>query len=353
MQTNKKIIYSWAMAHGINDWVAGFMLAFASNTMQAAQSVMALILYALLAFGGQLPIGMWLDKNRNLKAFGIIALLLLIVACALFFIQPMLAICIAGIASALLHVTGGCICLMLHKNKFSLLGIFTAPGVAGLAIGGFCGALPVYCILIPMFFVIGLLVIILKNGFPVYKVTASQNNIPDSHDMIMILLLFMMCLRSFLFDLLNGFAINYPYGLLVAGLSAFTGKWIGGYMADAIGWKKWLLISLPAAFILLQIGHNNVLAFGFGVACLQSSVPVTLQLLCSSAPQYPATATALSLGTIIAISGLPLYASENLQHVFAHNRIAYSGIGLVSIIGILAALAWYFFISRKWVKTAA
>jgi predicted MFS family arabinose efflux permease len=102
-------------------------------------------------------------------------------------------------------------------------------------------------------------------------------------------------------------AHNYQNGIIIIGLSAFAGKIIGGFLADKIGWKKYVYISLPLALLLFQFGKENIVALGFGIACLQSSVPITLLLMARSLPLYPATATALSLGTNVALAGLPLY----------------------------------------------
>ena len=54
----------------------------------------------------------------------------------------------------------------------------------------------------------------------------------------------------------------------------------------------------------------------FRVACLQSSVSVILQSMYNSIPVYPATASALSLGKVSAIVGLPLYGYLNLFNIF-------------------------------------
>jgi len=305
-----------------------------------------LVIYAVLAFGGQLPVGLWLDRNRNLQSFGICSIILLLLAGLIFFVDPFWAIIVAGFASAGIHVVGGCVCLMLNKEKIAPLSIFTAPGVAGLTLGGFCGMLNGNWIMLPLTMASVLLVLIVKNGFPVYLLHKSENSPAlERHDMLMISLLLIMCLRSFLFDLLNSFSGQIEYGLLVAGLSTFAGKIIGGLFADKIGWKRWIYITLPLAFILLQLGHNNIIAMGFGVACLQSSVPITLQLLYNSMPAYPATAAALSLGSIVALSGLPLYALPNLNYFFSSSLSIF--ILLIAVILIVISFAFLMYVRQR------
>ena len=51
------------------------------------------------------------------------------------------------------------------------------------------------------------------------------------------------------------------------------------YGKDKIGWKKFVYITLPLACLFFQLGKDNIYALAFGVACLQSSVPITLLLM--------------------------------------------------------------------------
>ena len=329
----------WGILHGVNDWVAGYLLAHYAFAVAPQQSFFALIIYSVLAFGGQLPVGLWLDNKRDLKNSGVISVILLLVACFVSFIDPFAAIIIAGIASAGIHVVGGCACLMVNEEKLTPLGIFTAPGVAGLTLGGFCGAISGNWMLVPLIIAAVLFLLIMQNGFPVYRLRKKENEkAVDTHDLLMIILLLVMSLRSFLFDLLNSFSQQYEYGLLILGLSAFAGKIIGGLFADKIGWKKYVYITLPIALLLFHFGKQNIYALGFGIACLQSSVPITLLLMSRSLPIYPATATALSLGASVAIAGLPLFLISDKQKIVKQFNNNY----ITALVFVLLFIAAYF-----------
>ena len=95
--------------------------------------------------------------------------------------------------------------------------------------------------------------------------------------------------------------------MVVIGISAFAGKMIGGFLADRIGWKLWVYISLPLAFLLLQFGKGNLMMLGFGVASLQSSVPISLLLMRRNLPEFPATSIAMTLGVGIALAALSFF----------------------------------------------
>ncbi len=309
----------WGLLHGLNDFVAGCMLSNYTYTHGADKSFLFIVIYSIIGFGGQLPVGFWVDHKKQLKPFVAASLILLPASLLLFFINAEIAIIFSGIASAFVHVTGGAVCLLTQipngesENKAGPLALFTAPGVLGLTIGGLLGKFSIFGLSsgpFGWFAVAAVLIVgwmIWKSKLPSYESAEKKQSELDAHDFIMLGILLIMCFRSFIFDIINHVARDYENGILIIGISAFAGKIIGGFVADKIGWKRFIYISLPIALLLFQFGKENIYALAFGIACLQSSVPITLLLMSRSLPLYPATATALSLGTSIALAGLPLY----------------------------------------------
>lgn len=305
----------WGILHGVNDMAAGFLLASYTLTHNYSDSFLFVSLYAIMGFGGQLPVGFWLDKKKDINLFAKIAVSLLPLAILISFVSPSLGILCSGVASAFVHVTGGTICLQVHDNKSGPLGLFTAPGVLGLTVGGLLGDTGTW---LPMLLVAASLILILfifRHPLPVYSTPDKKESEIDSHDFIMLLILLLMCFRSFLFDVVNYVAEYYEDGVLYIGLSAFAGKVIGGFMADKIGTKKFIYISLLSSLVFFQIGKENIYMLCGGVALLQSSVPVTLLMMSRSLPFHPATATAFSLGISIAMAGLPLFLVSDKMHI--------------------------------------
>ncbi|HEY8690716.1 MAG TPA: MFS transporter [Chitinophagaceae bacterium] len=297
----------WGLLHGVNDFVAGYMLANFAFNHNYSDSFTMLVVYAILGFGGQLPVGFLLDKQKQVKPFAIISISILLFSTAFYFIDPYIAIILTGFAGGGIHVTGGAICLQVNEDKSGPLGLFTAPGVLGLTLGGILGSMSSSYLLIALIAIIILATLIFKQGVPAYQAQNKKGSQLDTHDWIMLGILLIMCFRSFVFDIVNNVSLHFEHGILVLGISAFCGKIIGGFLADKIGWKKFVYITLPLAFIFLNFGKENIYALAFGIACLQSSVPLTLLLMSRSLPMFPATATALSLGTSVALAGLPLY----------------------------------------------
>jgi FSR family fosmidomycin resistance protein-like MFS transporter len=327
----------WGLLHGLNDFTAGFMLANYTFHHNYSKSFLLIVIYSIIGFGGQLPIGFWVDYKKQIKPFAIASLVLLPLAIGTYFIDAGAGIIFSGIASAFVHVTGGTVCLQVHDNKTGPLALFTAPGVLGLTTGGLLGVLSVYSLWFVLVLVIVVAYLILKNDLPGYNTPEQKQSELDAHDWLMLGILLIMCFRSFIFDVINHVAQQYPNGILIIGISAFAGKIIGGFVADKIGWKKFVYITLPIALILFQFGKENIYALAFGIACLQSSVPITLLLMSRSLPMYPATATALSVGTSIALAGLPVYLISEKKTI----TDGFNNVWLTAIVFILLFLCWW------------
>jgi FSR family fosmidomycin resistance protein-like MFS transporter len=342
----------WGLLHGLNDFAAGFMLAYYTYHHNASDSFLFIVIYSIIGFGGQLPVGFWVDYKKKLKPFATISLIALPASILLFFIHPETGIIFSGIASAFVHVTGGAVCLNINDNKTGTLALFTAPGVLGLTIGGAMGMFTIYslCIVAVAVMIVGIL--IMRNNLPIYKAAEKKQSELDTHDYIMLGILLLMCFRSFIFDIINHVAHDYENGIIIIGISAFAGKIMGGFVADKIGWKKFVYITLPIALLLFQFGKENIYALAFGIACLQSSVPITLLLMSRSLPLYPATAAALSLGTSIAMAGLPIYLISERKTIMA----GFNNNWLTAIVFALLLLCWWlankFIQSQKIIQSA-
>jgi len=171
------------LLHGINDWVAGYMLATFTLNNEPKQAMFMLIVYAILGFGGQLLVGMWLNSSRSFKTSSQASLLLLVLSSLAWFINPYAGIVVAGLSSAFVHVTGGAVCLEANNNKVGPLGLFTAPGVLGLALGSAAASLSAYWLLVPVAAVIVIACFLFRQKTtPVFQAVQPSKPLLDSHD---------------------------------------------------------------------------------------------------------------------------------------------------------------------------
>lgn len=317
MRNTYNRVAAFGILHGLNDFIAGYLLAhLALVSDNALLNTTCFLVYSLLAFAGQLPVGILLDSNHKIKSFSLFAIICLLMAIVLAPFSIFLAIIVSGIASAFVHVSGGTVCFLSDNKNSILSGMFTAPGVIGLISGGILGGIPVaaFYILVLLIPVAALLFYVWKIPFLAYKNTPTHNTISpstlDTHDAFMLLLLAAIAFRSLLWNIVHIMCFKDNSWLWGLGISAALGKLIGGYITNKVNWRKFVFVSIIAAVILINFSSDHLVLFCIGVALLQSAVPITLLLMQNYMQTRPATATAVCLGIAIVLAGLPTYIEQ-------------------------------------------
>lgn len=297
-----------ATGHGINDLLAGYFLGSMTHTGEDMLKIgMGLFMYNLLAFGGQYPVALWIEKYRNTKPFLLGAFGMNVLAASLFGFAPSATIVLAGIASAVYHVAGGSVCA--GEKKATGIGLFAAPGVAGLIAGGYfawagfniTGSLMLVTVL--FFALLFFVDIPVKHGRDETPINTTSV-IPDRHDIIMILLLVVIALRSAVWNIFQLIHENNYEWLIAIAAAAFAGKILGGWIADRIGWKLYIFISLITATPLVTFFRNEIIPFCIGIGLLQSGIPATTAMLIQAAKGKTERGIGLSFGTAIIIGGI-------------------------------------------------
>lgn len=307
------IILILGLGHGLNDMIAGYFLGkLVHINADWLQISVGLFIYNLLAFGGQYPFALLLERVKTPKKFLMVAYGLNIGALISFSFFPQLSIVMAGVASALYHVAGGTICA--EKNRATSIGLFSAPGVTGLILGGYFAYENINVLswlMVGAVFIFGFLAIIpRREGRLRLKVNLQAEPARkfqlDNHDIIMILLLTIISLRSVVwnvFQLIH--AGNYSWLIAIA-LSASIGKIAGGRIADLVGWRLYTFLALGFATPLITFFKDELLLFCLGIGLLQSSIPSTTSLLIQSLKGKTERAIGLSFGVAI-IAGAVLF----------------------------------------------
>jgi MFS transporter, FSR family, fosmidomycin resistance protein len=335
----KGLILLLAGGHGLNDCIAGYFLGrLVHLKLDPLQIGVGLFLYNLLAFGGQYPVALLLEKSGKTKQFLLIACGLNTIAVGVFIIVPQLSIILAGIASAIYHVAGGSVCA--SENKAIHIGLFAAPGVAGLISGGYLayeGINIVWTLLIASLI---FLVLVTKLPMKVNPVVVDKEPVGnkifslEQHDFIMIGLLTVISLRSVIWNVFQLIQEDNYEWLIAIGAAAFVGKIAGGWLADRIGWRLYAFISLIAATPLITLFRNEIVLFCIGIGLLQSGIPATTSLLIQSMKGKTERAISLSFGTAIIIGAVIFYIG---QRAFLLSNDALSGIILVMLLVLYAA----------------
>jgi FSR family fosmidomycin resistance protein-like MFS transporter len=299
-----------ALNHGLNDFISGFVLAKIYLGSTLTEAGLLLIIYNVLAFAMQFPFGLWADKSRYFRSYLIFSLILLTSA-FIFSDYHLTAVLMAGIGSCLLHVCGGKFSLNIMPGQAKSVGIFAAPGVIGLALGGYFGLKDVYPV-IPVLLVSLLILpflIFLKNPEPIEIKPEKELKIAK-REVLIIFLLLAITLRSAVWDIYQ--IIHYGnYDLLIpVGLAAAFGKISGGFIADRTGWKVYTIIALLGAAVFLTFSEHFAFLLA-GIALLQSVTGIGTAAMSALMPKKPATAAGLTLGLAIALGGLPFFLGLN------------------------------------------
>ncbi len=264
-----------------------------------------LLLYNGLAFGMELPVGIYLDeKHKETMCAGIGCLL--IVCGILLYAVPLAACVLAGLGNALFHVGAGVDVLHHSHPKAKEAGIFISTGALGLYVGRRCP--------LPYSLWLGSLVLVLGAYYFFTKAkqaesVSQESTVSSTKQMVVLVCMFLaIVLRSYL-----GFAVNKAYALspwlLVA--SVVLGKMLGGFLQDHMGLRTAGILSLVVSTLCFLFGKSFVWFAGLGLFAFNLSMPITLWLLVDVLKGHEGYAFgvltfALLLGALPVLLGLPL-----------------------------------------------
>ncbi|MCC6192181.1 MAG: MFS transporter [Anaerolineales bacterium] len=296
------------LAHGAADGAAGLRLGRLPGALPLAEVGLRAQLYNLLAFGCQPAFGLLTGQLRRPRPVALAGLGLLAASPLLLPAYPMPAVALAGLGSSGFHVAGGAMALCATHGRASGPGLFAAPGVLGLALGGYlalAGREATWPFLILLAELAGAVALLEQPGLP-YTDAGLAEPAFERHDLIMLVLLAAVALRSLVWTTLQYALEGRVEMLLLMAIAAALGKALGGSLADRLGWRRWTLAALGCAAALLTLSAGNLIMLLLGVALLQSATPAALAATLRLLPRQPAIAAGLGLGLAIAAGAAPI-----------------------------------------------
>lgn len=294
------------LAHGLADGSVGMQLGHLPAAMPLARVGLLVLAYNLLAFAGQPLVGLLADRLRAPRGAVLAGLLLHCAALTLSGPLPIVAVVLAGVGSAAFHVGGGALALCAARGRAIGPGLFAAPGVVGLAVGGalaVAGYRPVALFLVPLLACAAVVATVRPPALPYAE--REPEPIFEDHDLVMLVLLAAIALRSAAWNAAQFLLAGRVDLLLALAVAAALGKVLGGYLADRLGWRRWTLGALALAAPLLALGEGRPYALFPGVALLQSATPAAIAATGRLLPRRPGLAAGLAFGLAIAVGGLP------------------------------------------------
>lgn len=342
--------FAFALCHFVVDFACvSTMLCAVSRVLgESGQDSLELIalsilLYDVVAFAFQLPVGIALDKldKNSLAAMLSYALvsggvLLSLVPFALF---EWLAVLLLAAGNALFHCAGGLCVLNISQKHAGPSGIFIATGAVGVFLGTFSaqyGRLQVaFSLLVLLFLCASITRVVQKVNKKYWNIHNAPFAIPEfsSRTLLAIFLLcFVVALRSY-----TGMIMAFPWKsemllLALSILGVFAGKALGGMVADRIGFRTTAIFSLIAAATLFVPSWEMPLMGLLAEFFFNFTMAITLASL--SNILHEAKGTAFGLASFsLAIGALPALLGLRLEH-----PLVLSAMSLISALALGVSL---------------
>ncbi len=338
--------FAFALCHFVVDFACvSTMLCAVSRVLgesgQGSLELVALsiLLYDVVAFAFQLPVGIALDKldKNSLAAMLSYALvsggvLLSLVPFALF---EWLAVLLLAAGNALFHCAGGLCVLNISQKHAGPSGIFIATGAVGVFLGTFSaqyGRLQVaFSLLVLLFLCASITRVVQKVNKKYWNIHNVPFAIPEfsSRTLLAIFLLcFVVALRSY-----TGIVMAFPWKsemllLALSILGVFAGKALGGIVADRIGFRTTAIFSLIAAATLFVPSWEMPLMGLLAAFFFNFTMAITLASLANILHEAKGTAFGLASFSL-AIGALPALVGFRIEH-----PVMLSGISLVSALAL-------------------
>ena len=338
--------FAYALCHFVVDFACvSTMLCAVSRVLgesgQGSMEVVALsiLLYDIVAFTLQLPIGIaldQLDKNSHaaLLSYALVGagVILSLVPIALL---EWPAILLLAIGNALFHSAGGLSVLNISQKHAGPSGIFIATGAIGVFLGtqsAQMGRLQIAFSLLVLLFLCALITLVVqkvnKKYWNVHNVSFDISELSFNTLLAIVLLSLVVALRSY-----AGMVMAFPWKsemllLVLSILGVFAGKALGGVVADRIGFRTTAIFSLIVAATLFVPSWEMPVMGLLGVFFFNFTMSITLASLANILPNAKGTAFGLASFSL-AVGALPALAGFRIEH-----PAMLSGISLVSALSL-------------------
>ena len=338
--------FAFALCHFVVDFACvSTMLCAVSRVLgesgQGSMEVVALsiLLYDIVAFTLQLPIGIALDQlDKN--SYAALLSYALVGAGVILSLVPIAllewpAILLLAIGNALFHSAGGLSVLNISQKHAGPSGIFIATGAVGVFLGTFSaqyGRLQVaFSLLVLLFLCASITRVVQKVNKKYWNIHNAPFAIPEfsSRTLLAIALLcFVVALRSY-----TGIVMTFPWKsemllLALSILGVFAGKALGGMVADRNGFRTTAIFSLIAAATLFVPSWEMPLMGLLAVFFFNFTMAITLASLANILHEAKGTAFGLASFSL-AIGALPALVGFRIEH-----PVMLSGISLVSALAL-------------------
>ncbi|GAB3310113.1 hypothetical protein [Hymenobacter tenuis] len=313
------LLFGLSVAHGLNDLLAGWLLSAQTHVSTPDRTLLLFVSYNVVAFGGQVPAALGLERWGHYGRAAAWALAALPLATLLPPSAAPAAIGLLALASAVYHVAGGALAMSLSIRPALAAGCFAAPGVVGLTTGSWLGqhshlGPPAWmCALL----VVGVVGLLRHAPREVTSLRSGDTQRPTAMQGLVLVLLALAALRSTLWNFTSAHVGTTPMLGLGVAVAAATGKIMGGWLLRRHLVVLQTTVALVGAVLLLLLPALTFPARLLGLALLQSTIPVGVVLLTELLRGRLALANALVMGLAVLLGGVSLWLPSGPASVVA------------------------------------
>ena len=323
--------FAYALCHFVVDFACvSTMLCAVSRVLgesgQGSMEVVALsiLLYDIVAFTLQLPIGIALDQLDKNSYAALLSYASVGAGVVLSLVPIALlewpAILLLAIGNALFHSAGGLSVLNISQKHAGPSGIFIATGAIGVFLGtqsAQMGRLQIAFSLLVLLFLCALITLVVqkvnKKYWNVHNVSFDIPRFSSNTLLAIALLSLVVALRSYV-----GMVMAFPWKsemllLALSILGVFAGKALGGVVADRIGFRTTAIFSLIVAATLFVPSWEIPVMGLLGVFFFNFTMSITLASLANILPNAKGTAFGLASFSL-AVGALPALAGFRIEH---------------------------------------
>jgi FSR family fosmidomycin resistance protein-like MFS transporter len=303
MKDYTKQVALYSVTHFLIDFACVYLVYRTILSDGAVSGVTLTAIYIFCAFALQLPLGPLVDKldrNAQVAALGCI---LVIFAYILFAFsagereaampsaegiaaEQIVGIMISGLGNALFHLGGGIEVLNISKQKSGLLGVFISPGAFGVFFGImlsrnnllWLSALMVVALLFAAAAIILCRTDMQKRGLATQNAhfgISIRGYLPTVSILAVCGFFAAVVLRSWVGLSFDPEWKAEPTLAVVLVCATVGGKAVGGFLADKLGARKMVILSLSAATALFLFADTPAAGI-VAIFCFNMTMPITL-----------------------------------------------------------------------------
>lgn len=302
-------VYLLSILHFFVDGICAYTIF---NRLYVTESytviILVFVIYNTLAFMTQPFFGMIIDAVGKEKLWLNASLVLLLLG-AIIPLYTWISLFLIGIANAIFHVVGGKYTVYLSKDKSAYLGLFVALGASGLAIGTYIYTPFLLPLLVSITAILGLICWLLKDEYEEDFKQHPQPQLLNEEKKYVIILSLAVTIRAIIGKAAPPLFEATTFVLVGIGVFSTLGKIIGGILADKIGIRLTVWITLPLAFVGYLCFRENSIIYLCSTLLFNTTMPITLFLSNQNMKQREG----LSFG-ILAFTLFPGYLLGDLYH---------------------------------------